>query len=350
MLVTTKWLTGLTILLSTLLLAGCAGKYASPKPGDEHVITGETFSFDQGVYPAENNLFQEYHIAPGDVLDVLYQVQSWKPQESFRIAVDHTVSIKFVHVPELNEEQNVQPNGKMSLPYVGEVSVVGLTVTELKKKIEDLYRKILRKPEVYVVVPEFSTNIKELKKDLHTSPRGLSRLVTVRPDGFVTFPMLGDIFVADHPVPEINKLMNERYEQVLPGLHVDLFLEKTTGTVIYVLGEVRKPGAYAIDKPKTVMEALALAGGADTHALLDNVIVFRRHDHKLVARGVNVQATLQQEGATFFALRPDDIVYIPKTRIGTLAQLMRDISDITFFNGYSITFDGILHNEPILGP
>jgi polysaccharide export outer membrane protein len=231
---------------------------------------------------------------------------------------------------------------------VGEVHVVDKTVTELTSDLVNLYSKILRDPKIYVVVPEFSTHIKELKKDLHTAPRGLSRLVTVRPDGYVTFPMAGDVFVAGKSVPAVNRELNVLYDAFLPGLHVDLFLEKATGTVVYVLGEVVDPGVYAIDRPLTVMEAISLSNGHKAHAKLNNVIVFRRHEQKLVARGVDVLATLEGGSDTFFMLRPDDIVYVPKTYIGSLAQLMRDISDITFFRGYAISLDTEFSESPLI--
>lgn len=336
----------LLILLTIGVLQGLFACAPIPtvKQGEEVTIKGKTFSFDKQSYPSKLHLFPEYHIVPGDQLDVLFQIRTQlRKSGAFKIAVDHTISVKFVNLPELNEVQNVHPDGHISLPYIGEVFVVGKTVEELTQELRGQYRTVFRDPELYVVIPEFSTQIKELKKDLHTSSRGLSRLVTVRPDGFATFPLLGDVFVAGKSVPQANEILDKKYEKVLPGLHTDLFLEQTTGSVVYVVGQVRAPGAYKIERPISVIQAGALAGGFTSEALLESAIIFRRKQREMVATGINLHKTLTgEENSRFFFLRPDDIVFIPRTRIATTAELMRQIKGISLFNGYSISFSGDL--------
>lgn len=340
---TMKTLTHTIMLLfvCAALLTGCAKDPGVPL-NQEVAIPGSTFSFDRDSYPTDQGLFPEYHIAPGDVLDVLFQIRTWKQNDNFALAIDHTISVKFVHTPELNETQRIQPDGKVSLPYLGEVYVVNKTVQELTDELKDRYRNILRDPEIYVTVPEFRSRIKELKNDLHTAPRGLSRLVMVRPDGYATFPLIGDLFVGGKVFKEMNETLDRLYDKVLPGLHVDLFLEKHSGSVFYVFGEVMKSGAYQIAKPIGVLEGIALAGGTRYSARLDSIFIFRKKQNKLVATRYNAAGLLAPgEKSTYFYIRPDDIIYIPKTRIANLAELNRDIADILFFRGWSISVEGI---------
>ena len=298
------------------------------------VLERSTLPVGQIVHPYD--LFQQYRIAPGDVLDVLYQIRTWVKKDDFKIAVDHTVTVKFVHSSELNESQRIRPDGNISLPYLGDVYVIDKTVSELRNELIGAYSNILKKPEIYVLIPEFRSGIRELKKDLHTAPRGLSRLVTVRPDGYVTFPMLGDIFVARRAIPEINQTLNQMYEEILPGLHCDLFLERHSGSVVYVLGEVLEPGSYKISKPTTVIESIALAGGFIPGAKLSNVVVARKDEDKIVATKLNLKKVLAlKENSQFFYLQPDDIVYVPKTIIKRSADVANDLADIFFFRGWS---------------
>lgn len=343
-----------TVLPAILVLAlamaagGCAGT-SGPAPGEEITIEGRTFSFDEAAYPSPRGIFPEYRMAPGDVLDVLFQIRSWQEKETFPLAVDHTVSVKFVNAPELNETQRVQPDGRISLPYVGSVYVVGKTVSGLTAELRQRYGLILRDPEIYVTVPEFRSRIKELKADLHTAPRGLSRLVTVRPDGYATFPLVGDVFVADRALPRVGRDLNERYEQVLPGLHVDLFLERHAGALVYVVGRVARPDGYQIQKPITVLQALALAGGFATRSDLQRVLVLRRQGRRMVATPVDVESSLAlSEGRRVFFLRPDDIVYVPRSRVAAAADVLRDIADILLFRGWNIGLDGILFDDALL--
>jgi len=332
--------------------SGCHSSRCNTIPGEpskfasnEVVMnnTGFSFSNPENSY----NIFPPYKIVPSDVLDVLFQVNTWAEVKEFRIGIDATVGVKFVQSPELNETQRVRPDGKISLPYLGEVRVVGKTVAELTKDLKQQYAKILKEPELYVTVPEFSSGIKELKSDLHTSARGLSRLVTVRPDGYATFPMVGDILVANRTVPEVSAVLNERYNAFLPGLHVDLFLEQYSGSNVSIIGMVYRPGVYQMKKPVTILEAIALAGGYQPGAQLSSVVVMRKLDDKIIARRVNANKNLSlRKGGQFFYLQPDDIVYVPKTIISKGAELARDLQDLTFFRGVGITFAYDLNDEP----
>jgi polysaccharide export outer membrane protein len=334
----------IVIFILIIPLTGCSPVINLPVEG-EVSMDRTTFSFNQGEQPFD--LFPEYRIVPGDILDVLFQIRTWVKKEDFRLAVDHTVMVRFIHAPELDQEQRVRPDGNITLPYIGDIYVIDMKIDDLTNELKNLYRDILQIPDLYVVVPEFRSSIKELKADLHTAPRGLSRLVTVRPDGYVTFPMVGDVFVAGKTIPEVNKCLNTMYEKILPDLHCDLFLERHAGSLIYVVGQVKKPGGYNISRPVTILEALSLAEGHLPGAKLGSIIVVRKHEQKMVATRVDLEDTLAfNSDSKFFYLQPNDIVYVPKTWITEAAEVARDIGDIIFFRGWSVGFSWELHNEP----
>lgn len=326
------------------VLGGCSS--SQQRTGIETPLTRTTFSFDQGLYPSDLDLFSEYRIIPGDILDVLFQIHSWKPTKDFKIGSGYTVIIKFLRAPELDQKQTVLPDGTIVLPYIGKYKIFDKTIEQITEELKRAYSKILRNPEIYVLVPEFQTRIKELREDLHTAPRGLSKLVTVRPDGYATFPLVGEVMVAHRTIPELNKLLNKQYDKILPGLHVDLFLYKHAGSVIYVLGEVSRPGSYQIKKPMNVIQVLALAGSFTHEADLNKVVVFRKHERKIIARVLNLNNTLLlQKNADFFFLKPADLVFVPRKKLSTFAQIMREVADTLFFKGWSFGFSYDLSNK-----
>lgn len=334
----------LLVVALALALAACATRQPPVIPeGQEVSIRKSTFSFD--VNKLGEQQLPSYRIASGDQLDILFQIRTWIKREDFKIAVDHTVEVRFVHASELNQSQRVRPDGMLSLPYIGDVFVIGRGVEELTAELKERYSKVLRSTELYVVIPDFRSAIKELKADLHTAPRGLSRLVTVRPDGHVTFPMLGDLLAAGRTIPEMNKELNVLYEKYLPGLNCDLFLESHAGSVIYVQGEVKKPGVYNILKSISVLEAVTLAGSWTPGAKLENVIVVRKQQEKLVATRIDMRKSLDMSGSgAFFYLQPDDIVLVPKTAVSEAAEIMRDIGSIMMFRGWGISLTTGLGN------
>ena len=313
-------------------------------------MTAEQFTqiSSEGEIRHSDDLFTEYHIAPGDVLDVLFQIETWKENPRFTLAVDQEITVKFENNPELNETQIIRPDGTISLPYLGNIHVTGKTVDELTEELQNMYREreVLQIPKLYLIVGEFRSAIKELKNDLHTAPRGLSRLVTVRPDGYATFPMLGDIMVAGKSVPAVSKTLNDQYALIVNGLNCDLFLEKHSGSLIYIVGQVRNPGDYAITRPVSVLKALTMAGGFSQGAKLGSVIVARRQDNKIIATRVDVSDALSfNDTRDLFYLQPDDIVFVPKTWIFKASEVAQQISEVMFFRGWGGTLSWELHDE-----
>jgi polysaccharide export outer membrane protein len=328
-------------------LAGCAARNSK-----EVSLDMTTFSFDQEQKPRE--VFSDYIMGPGDLLDVLFQIRTWVKKENFKLAVDHKISVEFIHAKELNTSQQIRPDGTITLPYLGSVYAIDKTVEEFTQELREKYKPILNVPEIVVEVPDFRSSIKELKADLHTAPRGLSRLVTVRPDGYVTFPMLGDMMAAGKTIPELNEVLNKEYEQIIPGLHCDLFLEKHTGMQIYIVGQVARQGGYDLRRPTTLPEAMGMAGGYLPGAQLRSVVVIRRHKNKLVATRVDLKKMLSfQRGSKVFFLQPRDIVYVPKTWLKKAAEVAKDLMDMVFFRGWGLTGKIYLEDDgdlAILGP
>lgn len=326
---------------AVLLLAWIGGGCAMLSPSEPEIEMEEmSFSFDTGENPSDR--FSRYLIAPGDVLDVLYHVKGWEGQTEFKIAVDHQVSVKFPSMPELNELAVVRPDGNISLPYLGEISVIGMTVSNLTIELKERYTPILRDPELFVTVPDFRQAIREFKDDLHTAPRGLSRLVTVRPDGQATFAMIGDIMVSGKTIKSVQDAMNARYSEIMPGLSADLFLEHHSGSRIYILGQVGEPGSYEIQRPTTVIEALAIAGSPLRTAKLASVVIIRRRGDRMVGMRVDARSALHlRKNSLFFYLQPDDVVFVPRTTISKIGDIAQDVQRILFFNGwgFSIEFD-----------
>lgn len=327
--------------LALLLLAGCAT--TSMPVGSEVPMERTGFSFDTGEQ--KYDLLPEYRIAPGDVLDVLFIIRTWVKKDDFKLQVEHTITVRFIHAPELDTTQKVRPDGNITLPYIGDVYVIDKSIDELRDELKKKYATILQIPELQVIVPEFRAGIKELKTDLHTAPRGLSRLTTVRPDGYATFPGIGDVMVAGKTVPEVSTILNEWYHKQLPGMQCNLFLEKHSGSHIFVVGQVGKPGSYSVLRPISVLEALSLAGGHVHGAQLNSVVIIRKNGQKMVATRVDLEKTLAfTSDSTFFYLQPNDIVYVPKTWLSGAAEVARDISSLIFFRGWGIGFTWELHD------
>ena len=104
----------------------------------------------------------------------------------------------------------------------------------------------------------------------------LSREVLIRPDGGVSFPLIGDVSVADSSADAVKAEIEMRLAEFVPGASVTVAVQQIAGNQVFVVGKVNRPGAYPIYRPLDVMQALALAGGTAQFAALDDIRILRR--------------------------------------------------------------------------
>ena len=76
------------------------------------------------------------------------------PGSQYQIGADDVLTINVWHEPEVSRNVPVRPDGKISLPLIGDVQAAGLTPTELQKELETLFSKYLTAPDVSVIVAE----------------------------------------------------------------------------------------------------------------------------------------------------------------------------------------------------
>ncbi len=108
----------------------------------------------------------------------------------------------------------------------------------------------------------------------------LSRRAMVRPDGFITLPLIGDVSCTGKTVEEISSdIANRGATYYTDPLVVSVEVAELHSYRIYVLGEILRPGEYSPTGQVTVLQALSLAGGFTRFAAPDEIIVIRKDSH-----------------------------------------------------------------------
>jgi polysaccharide biosynthesis/export protein len=102
--------------------------------------------------------------------------------------------------------------------------------------------------------------------------------VLIRPDGGMTFPLVGELHAAGHTVAELTKILEQRIRKYVPEAVVTVGVKATSGNQVFVIGKVNKPGQFPLTGPMDVMQALSLAGGATTFADTKGIRILRRID------------------------------------------------------------------------
>ncbi|MEW6332381.1 MAG: polysaccharide biosynthesis/export family protein, partial [Pseudomonadota bacterium] len=110
----------------------------------------------------------------------------------------------------------------------------------------------------------------------------LSRVVTVLPDGRISFPLLGEIVAGGKSPAALRDEMVERLKRFSPDPGLTVTVQQVNSMWIYVIGRVRQPGRFQVNGAMNVMQALAVAGGLDSFADRDRIAVFRETGGKTV--------------------------------------------------------------------
>lgn len=104
----------------------------------------------------------------------------------------------------------------------------------------------------------------------------LSGEVLIRPDGGMSFPLVGDIRAAGQTPLEVKRELELRLADYIPESNVTVAVTQINGNQVFVVGKVNRPGAYPIYRPLDVMQALSLAGGTAQFADVDGIRILRR--------------------------------------------------------------------------
>jgi polysaccharide export outer membrane protein len=107
------------------------------------------------------------------------------------------------------------------------------------------------------------------EKDLETE-------ALVRPDGGLSFPLVGDVQAKGRTLRQVRDTIAERLKPYIPDPVVTVAIKLIGGNEIYVLGRVNRPGGFPFSQPIDVMQALSLAGGTTPFAKLNRIVILHR--------------------------------------------------------------------------
>ena len=158
-----------------------------------------------------------------------------------------------------------------------------------------------------------------LKVTVWKSP-DLSGEVTIRPDGTITLPLIGDVPAAGLTANVLAKRISERLTEYVSSPIVTVQVKEVNSYFIYVLGEVVKPGKYPLKSYVNVMQGISLAGGFAPFASKNKIKVLRNvstgsegHEEKRqIEIPVSYDDILKGTAITGnFILRSGDVIVVP---------------------------------------
>jgi protein involved in polysaccharide export with SLBB domain len=291
-----------------------------PKLKFESAAPSEAFATAEVVDRFSQEVPEEYFVGPGDV----FKLTIW-------------------HRPEVSDDNViVGPDGTISVNRIGTFNASGRTVTQLADEIAHRLSKFYESPEVTIAMKSYNNNKAFV-------------LGRVANPGVVRFPGKGTLLEAlalagGLPASQTNTILrkcsiirgketviwvdlNELLHKGNTALNAAIrnndivFIPEGEDELVYVMGEVAKPGAVPIRTRLTYLDAVMLAGGPTKDANLAKTYLVRSADKQ--GNVVEVDLEKQVETGVFtqnYVLHANDIIYVSPTTLSRFSYIVNQFS------------------------
>jgi polysaccharide export outer membrane protein len=262
---------------------------------------------------------------------------------------EDTLNIVAGEAEEISKTWRVSGNGDLDLPMIGRIHAAGLTAAQLEGQITEKLKAFIREPHVSVYISEFrsqpvtiegavarpGTIQTEGQKTLLNvlmmagGPNAAGPTVTLtRSTQNGTIPLEGAKTDAKGEYSTLELKLKDVMNASNPAANLimrphDVLWVSTKQRLVYIIGQVNRPGAVELDTQDSVsaMQVLAAAGGLTSLAVPSNTAVMHvdeKGQYSKVA-SINLKNVMNGKGADRM-LTPGDILVVPENHVKSYVQ------------------------------
>ncbi len=264
---------------------------------------------------------------------------------SYIIGPEDRLVISVLRHENMNVETEVQVNGMITMPFIGDVMAAGLTTHQLQKIIIEKLSRYIRDPFVTVLVMEFnSSKVFILGQVKLPGAYPLKRRINLL-EGLSTAGGITDkADLSSAYIVRRNTILPVNFQELIlnADLNQNILLEKddfiyipdVTEKRIFVMGEVNKPGIVEWRPNLNIIDAISSGGGFRINrgafgieyktGVEEQVKIVRGSLKDPVIIEINV-ADIMKGLKDNFMLKGGDIVYVPQTRFAKYTEFVGQI-------------------------
>ncbi len=317
------------------------GERYSSSESQEHYQTGKQF-YSEGRYNEARSEFQKAldSINPPRLITQTPNVQQQlKPIQ----IVPPTVPVSKEKAAEKKKEKNKTEAGKPGVTKAGEAETMTAQAPALVAVAEAQEER-----EYYIDTGDVLDISVWQIPDLSKSE------VIVRPDGKISFPLIGDLKAEGLTLTQLSNMITEKLKTYVKAPQVSIMIrrfgEHANMNKVVILGEVPGPGVYRSTGSSSIAEVIASAGGYTKYAVINSIMVIRgdvRNKPEVIR--VNLAQVLKGRLSQNILVKPNDIVYVPRSFVGNVNTFMELIQPAV--SEYLQTLDvrrfqNIVHRNP----
>ena len=274
-----------------------SGERYSSDETRQHYLQGKEF-YSQGRYVEARNEFEKAvgSISPPRLVTEQVQVQ---PQQK---------------ALEITPSKTALPKGK----------------TVEKKKEEKAKDNLAPKagPQAEQVEREYYIDVGDILDISVWQIQDLSKPeVIVRPDGKISFPLIGDMRAEGLTLTQLDNDITEKLKTYVKTPEVSIMLRRfgESANKVSILGEIAAPGVYKYSGPPSLAEVIASAGGYTKYSVINSIMVIRGVGIGKKPEAIRINLANILKGNKYsnnILLKPNDVIYVPRSFIGNVNTFM----------------------------
>jgi protein involved in polysaccharide export with SLBB domain len=273
---------------------------------------------------------------------------------AYQFAIGDDFDLRVPDAPQFDQSLKVRPDGKVSLPLIGTLYVMGRTPEDVESELRERLRTLGGAPGTreYLLQPNDEIEVK-----FPYTPQ-FNEVQKLRPDGKIALQLVGTIDAQGRSPEELQAELRSRYARVLRSSELTVIVRSVTtqniriatasGAVagraglaalqptiivrstqlpqVFVSGEVAKPGVLGWRTGLTLLQALAEAGGTLPTGDGAHIVVLRRvaatagRPEGMQVMRLDLPQDFARQPDRDVALQPSDIVLLPKSDIAVLGD------------------------------
>lgn len=157
----------------------------------------------------------------------------------------------------------------------------------------------------YIIGPEDVVEVSVWKNE------ALSETTTVRPDGRISLPLVGDIQAAGLTASQLKSWITQKLLEYKETPTVSVIVKEVNSYVVFITGEVVRPGKYPLKSRSTLLQGITLAGGFTQYASKNKILLLRKNGSGEVRMRIKYSDILSGGDSADPILLPGDTVVVP---------------------------------------
>jgi protein involved in polysaccharide export with SLBB domain len=345
----------LPLILLSMALNGCESARSYERARDGSTVYLDQLS-DAQKTDARQKIAQNlqrgavaYELGVGDSIEIFFHINRRPTTKQYVITAADKLRIEFLGDTENTRTIQVPPDGRIFLPLIGQVMAAGQTAGSLTRQLEERYSRVLTQPQITVNVTETHSLLDDfIEVLLGSSTKGRSLEAKILPDGTISVPLLPPLKARGRTLEDLQREIDAAYAAKGLDVFVSLAPRTLRANATLIIGEVGKPGRIELERPTTVLMAVAQAGGVLTTGSMDAVRLFYLGDDGAPrVRSINLGDVMDDLKLEDDMIVPNNsIIYVPPTQLAKLGRLEDAVlRDILRYNGVSIG-GAVVINQP----